>query len=202
MRRVRNWQAGFGIAEGLLVLAVLAGIMLASVWAVRNHDKTHKTAVTQSGKSTSQTSSTPPTSTTTTTNTATTHTAQEAVDFVQETYDGYLAALNRANNGYGSTYQTGSSAGSAPVAQVGLEAIKNNLSYDVYAKAAAVTQATPFSCTQQYVADKYTASLASSDQTSAIVAVSISNGSGLQTNGMKVTVDLASFKITAVTCPG
>ncbi|HEX4774732.1 MAG TPA: hypothetical protein VH234_04415 [Candidatus Saccharimonadales bacterium] len=87
------------------------------------------------------------------------------------------------------------------MAQVGLSAVKDNLSSDLYAKAAAVTQATPFSCTAQFVADKYTASLSSSNKTSAVVAVSISNGGGQSTDGMKTTVDLTTLKITSVTCP-
>jgi hypothetical protein len=71
----------------------------------------------------------------------------------------------------------------------------------VYSKAAAVTQATPFSCTSQYVADKYSASLASGDKSEATIAVSISNGASLSTAGMTVTVDLNSLKITNVGCP-
>lgn len=120
------------------------------------------------------------------------HTAEEAVAFTQTTYDNYLIALNKANSDTSNTQ---------PVAQVGLATVKDDLSADLYAKAAAVTRATPFSCTAQYVTDKYTASLASSNKTNAVVAIVISNGNGLTTSGMSASVDLASLKITAVTCP-
>jgi ABC-type Na+ efflux pump permease subunit len=131
-------------------------------------------------------------STTTTTTTTSIHTTQEAVAFVQKTYDDYLIALNQANSNASNTQ---------PVAQVGLTAVKSDLSTDLYTRAAAVTQATPFSCTQQYVTNKYTASLQSSDKSSAVVAVSISNGSGTSTTGMTATVDLTTLKITSVKCP-
>ncbi len=184
--RIKRNQYGFTSIEIVAVLLVLVLIGAAGVWVYHTHTKDSPVTSTTTKTSTTKTKSE------TNTNTTPTHTAQDAVAFTQSTYDNYLIAVNKANNDSGNTQ---------PVAQVGLVAVKNNLSTDLYAKAAAVTQATPFSCTAQYVAYKYTASLASSDKTSALVTVSISNGSGLSTNGMSVNVNLNSLKITAVTCP-
>lgn len=169
----------FSVVESLLIIVIvgLIGFVGWYIW----HNRTTTSAPTST--TTATTSTTKPT----------THTSQEAVAFAQKTYDDYLAALYQANKNV--------SANSKPVAQVGLAAVKNNLSSDLYAKAAAVTQATPFSCTAQYVTDKYTASLSSSDKTNAVVAISISNGSGLHTDGMTATVDMATLKITSVNCP-
>jgi hypothetical protein len=73
----------------------------------------------------------------------------------------------------------------------------------MYAKASASHNGGAFSCAAEFVSDKYTASLASVDKTSAMVAVTISNNaeSTINTPGMTVSVDLVSLKITAVTCP-
>jgi hypothetical protein len=190
MGKVNTNQRGFSIVEGVLVLAVIVIVGAVGLVVYNSHKKA--TPVAKMTETKSSTSTKPKTDTTTTTKTTPIHTAQEAVAFAQTAYDNYLAAVNRAN---------ADPANRQPVAQVGLGAVKDGLSADLYAKAAAVTQATPFSCTAQFVADKYTASLASSDDASALVAVSISNGSGLTTSGMRVTVDLSSLKITAVTCP-
>lgn len=108
---------------------------------------------------------------------------------MQNTYDTYLTALNQANSGTSHTQ---------PATQAGLATVKDNLSASMYAKAAAVTQATPFSCTAQYVASGYTTSLYSSNNTQTVVSLVISNGSGVQISGMKVTVDMPSFKVAAV----
>lgn len=181
-------EKGFGFVGVLVVIIVLA--VIGSVGAYVYH-RDHRA---KASTSNSTTSKTPQTNTTGNAgNTAPkTHTPQEAVDFAQKTYDDYLAAVNAANNA--STHRQ-------PVAQVGLAAVKDSLTPGLYTQAAAVTQATPFSCTAQYVADKYVTSLLSSDGANAIVAVSISNGSALHTDGMRVTVDLATLKITSVTCP-
>lgn len=187
MNKLQKNQQGFGVMEALLIVVLLA--IIASVGVYFTHVRSNS-IVTSNTEPTNSSSSTPPN--TPQPNTPQLHTTQEAVAFVQKTYDDYLVALNQANNNKSNTQ---------PVAQVGLAAVKSNLSSDLYAKAAAVTQATPFSCTAQYVTDKYTASLSSSDKTNAVVAVSISNGSGLSTQGMTATVDLASLIITSVTCP-
>jgi hypothetical protein len=181
MGKVSNDQTGFSAVEVLLGLIFVAIVVFIGVYVAHNRNSSNKT-----------TASTTPTTTPSTTATPTTHTSQEAVAFVQKTYDDYLAALNQANSDTSNT---------KPVAQVGLSVVKANLAPDLYAKAAAVTQATPFSCTAQFVTDKYTASLSSSDKTSAVVAVSISNGGGQNSNGMTASVDLTSLKITSVTCP-
>ncbi len=120
------------------------------------------------------------------------HTPEEAVTSVQQTYDKYLAAVKTAN-----AAQTNDK----PLGQVGLAAVKENLLEQLYNKAAADRNAVPFSCTAQFVTDKYTASLGSSNKTTAHVDVAISNGDGLQTKGMKVDVDLVTLKLMDVTCP-
>ncbi len=184
MGKIRNNQSGFGAIEILLGLIFVAIVVFIGVYIAHNRSSSKTIANASTGTAT--------VTTPTTKATPTVHTSQEAVTLVQKTYDDYLTALNQANNDTSNTQ---------PVAQVGLTAIKNNLAADLYAKAAAVTQATPFSCTAQFATDKYTASLSSSDKTSAVIAVSISNGDGQNTDGMTATVDLSSLTITAVTCP-
>lgn len=182
---------GFALVELLIAVAVVLVLGVVGVLVYNHQHKPKAAAVTDSSVTSSKTK-TNSTSNKAATTQPTKYTAAEAVDFVQKTYDDYLTAVNNANS---------ASSHTQPVAQVGLAAVKDNLSADLYAKAAAVTQATPFSCTAQYVTDKYTASLSSSDSANAVVAVSISNGGGLYTDGMKVTVDLTSLKITSVVCP-
>jgi|GEM_PF-1646700 len=177
-------QRGFGVVEGLVVVLVIV-VLGAGAFFIYRKNHTNKAAyapntTTSSSQQTSDQSKTA------------TYTPQEAVIIAQKTYADYLEALTAANSDPSRTQ---------PVAQVGLAAVKANLSAELYTKAAAVTQATPFSCTAQYVADKYTASLKSSDQKSAVVAMSISNGGGQATTGMSVTVDLTSLKISSVSCP-
>ena len=178
---MKNDQKGFGVVEVLLAIIAVTLLVGVGFYIVNANKNKNSNGTTQTTNSTSPT----------TTQTKV-HTAQEAVTFVQKTYDDYLTALNNANNDTNNTQ---------PVAQVGLAAVKDNLSSDLYAKAAAVTQATPFSCTAQYVADKYTATLSSNNTTRAVVALSISNGGGTSTSGMSATVDLTSLKITSVICP-
>ena len=175
-------QRGFGVVEVLLAIIVIILLVGVGFYVVNaNKIKDDNTKTSQTSKTTIPASPE-----------AKVHTAQEAVTFAQKTYDDYLAALNQANSDAKNTQ---------PVAQVGLVAVKDNLSADLYAKAAAVTQATPFSCTAQYVTDKYTVSLSSVEKTNAVVALSISNGSGTSTNGMTANVDLTSLKIVSVNCP-
>jgi len=174
-------QQGFGAVEGLLIVVVVAVIAFVG-WYIYNGNK--KASNTYNAASTS--------SKVTTTGTPKTHTTEEAVNLVQTTYDSYLTELNKANS---------DTTNKRPVAQVALSAIKNNLTPELYAKAAAVTQATPFSCTQQYVASAYSATLKSNTKTTASVALTIDNGSGANTSGMTALVNLVSLKITAVTCP-
>jgi flagellar basal body-associated protein FliL len=185
MRKISLNNKGF--APLLLLVGVAVVLVLGGGGAYVYHQN-HKAKAPVSSSTTNTKTSTQ----TSTTAAPVAHTAQEAVTFVQKTYDDYLTALNSANS---------DTSHAQPVAQVGLAAVRNNISSDLYAKAAAVTQATPFSCTAQFVTDKYTASLSSSGNTSAVVAVSISNGGGLHTDGMTATVDLATLKITSVTCP-
>jgi hypothetical protein len=185
--KLRNNQKGFGAVEGVLIVAVVVLLGVVGYMVYKNHNKTPANNSKNISANTPTTSKTP-----SSTATPKTYTAQEAVTFAQKTYDDYLTALNKANK---------DTSNAQPVAHVGLAAVKDNLSSDLYTKAAAATQATPFSCTAQYVTDKYTASLSSSDKTSAVVAVSISNGGGLHTDGMIAIVDLTSLKLTSVTCP-
>lgn len=181
MGKIRNDQSGFSLIEVLLALIFLAIVAFIGVYVAHNRDS--KPAADSKTETTAKQDST--------TQTPKGYNAQDATAFVQKTYDDYLAALNQANGG------------DKPAAQAGLDAVKDKLSSELYAKAASVTAATPFSCTAQYVTDKYTASLASSDKTTAKVALAISNSSDGQssTSGMTATVDLTSLKITDVTCP-
>jgi len=172
MGRQRNSnETGFGLVGVLVVLLCVSVIAFAGVYVVHNRSN-NKTAAS-------------------TTPVPKAYTPQEATAFVQKTYDDYLAALKKANSDPSNTQ---------PVAQVGLEVVKDSLAADLYKKAAAVTQATPFSCTAQYVTDKYTASLVSSNKANAVVAVSISNGGGFHGDAITATVDLTSLKITSVVC--
>lgn len=194
MNRLQRNQNGFTVVEALLVFVIVA-IIGGTGWYVYNANKKTNSTYNEADRSSQSTAKFSKKNTKTPAKasipTAKVHTDQEAVAFVQTTYDDYLAALDKANN---------DSTNTQPVAQVGLTAVKANLSPELYTKAAAVTQATPFSCTAQYVTDKYTASPASNTDTSATVAVSISNGDGLSTKGMTVVVDLTSLMITAVNC--
>jgi hypothetical protein len=186
MGSMKNNQKGFGAVEGLLILIIVLIVGFIGYYVYSTKQSSDKTLTTNSVKTT------PNSAKSVTTATKTTHTGQDAVTFTQATYDNFLAALNKANS---------DSTNTKSVAQVGLAAIKDHISADLYAQASAVTQATPFTCTAQYVTDKYTATLKSTDPTSAVVAISISNGDGSSTSGMAATVDLTSLKITSVSCP-
>lgn len=185
MQKFKN-QSGFSIVEIVLGVVILVAVASSAVYAMHRHHATPPKGDASTAKAPALSSApevpAPPKA----------HTGQEAVAFVQKAYDDYLTTLNQANS---------SSTHTQPVAQTALASVKDRMSSALYAKAAAVTQATPFSCTAQYVADAYTATLSSNDSVKAVVAVSISNGSGLHTDGMKVTVDLTSLQITDVTCP-
>jgi len=174
---IKKSQAGFTLVEALIIILILVVVGFGGYYIWQAQQKPSSTSATTPGNITAQNKP---------------YTGQEATIITQKTYDDYLSAVKQANSDKSNTQ---------PVAQVGLMAVKDNLSADLYNKAAAVTQATPFSCTAQYVSDKYTATLKSADGANAVVSVSISNGGGLHTDGMSVVVDLTSLKITSVTCP-
>jgi hypothetical protein len=178
---MKKQQSGFTTVEVLLALIFVAIVAFIGVYVA--HNRTTKTAASTMQTTTTKTSNTP---------TSKLHTADDATAFVQTTYDDFLAAINNAGTN-----------NTQPLGQVGLAAVKDNLSADMYAKAAASHNAGDFSCAAQFVPNKYTASLASSDKTSAAVAVTISNSTdnSTTTSGMNVNVDLASLKITSVSCP-
>jgi Flp pilus assembly protein TadG len=183
MGKIRKNQLGFGAVEVLLALIFVALIVLIGVYVAHKRN---------SSKNTGDTTKTSATTPTTSATTPKTHTADEATTFVQKIYDDYLAAINNARTG-----------NTQPLGLVGLNAVKDNLTADFYAKAAASHNGSDFSCAGQFLPDKYTASLGSSDKTSAVVALVISNSSdgSTTTSGMKANVDLATLKITSVTCP-
>ncbi len=183
MGKIRNNQFGFGSVEVLLALIFVAIVVFMGVYIAHNHSNTKPAAIAVTSKTTT---------TTTTATAAKTHTAQEAVVFTQKTYDDFLAAINNAG-----------SSNTQPLGLVGLTAVKDNLSTDFYTKATASHNGGDFSCAAQFVPDKYTAVLDSSDKTNAVVALTISNSAdgSATTSGMKATVDLASLKIISVTCP-
>jgi len=174
MKKFNKNQAGFTIIEILLALILIAMIAFIGIYVAQNrNNKKTSTSTVEVAKSTLRT-------------------PQEAVSFVQKTYNDYLTAVNTANDNPNNT---------EPVAQVGLAAVKDNLSASLYSQASADIKAVPFSCTKQFVTNKYTASLQSSDTTTATVAIAIANGDDLTTEGMKAVVDLGTLKITSVTCP-
>jgi Tfp pilus assembly protein PilV len=185
MGKVRTNQSGFTAVEVLLVLIFVAIVAFIGVYVA--HNRNAKTTA-----STTQSTTTPAKKTTTDTQTPQTHTAQDATAFTQKTYNDFLAAIHNAGTD-----------NTQPLGIVGLNAVKDNLTSGFYTKAAASHNGGDFSCAAQFVPNKYTASLASSDKTNAIVALTISNSDdGLTTtSGMQATVDLASLKITSVTCP-
>jgi len=186
MGKLKNNQKGFGAIEVLLALIFLAIVAFIGVYVAHNHNSSKTTATT----TTSKTSTTAPK---TTTATPKTHTSQEAVTFTQTTYNDYLAAINNAGTN-----------NTQPLGLVGLAAVKDNLTSDFYTQAAASQNGSAFSCAAQFVPSKYTASLTSSNATTASVAVSIGidNQGGTSASGpLTATVDLASLKITAVSCP-
>jgi hypothetical protein len=184
--KLKNNQKGFGAVEILLALIFIAIVAFIGVYVAHNHNSTKPTAST----TTSKTSTTAPKTTTTT---PTTHTSQEAVTFVQTTYNDYLAAINNAGTN-----------NTQPLGLVGLAAVKDNLTSDFYTQAAASQNGSSFSCAAQFMPSAYTASLTSSNTTTATVAVSIGidNQGGTSSSGpLTATVDLTSLKITGVTCP-
>lgn len=185
MGKLKNNQKGFGAIEILLALIFIAIVAFIGVYVVHNHNSTKPTA----SKTTSKTSTTAPTTTATT---PTTHTAQEATSFVQTTYNDYLAAIKNAGTN-----------NTQPLGLVGLAAVQSSLTSSFYTQAAASQNGSSFSCAAQFLPSGYTASLASSNSTSATVAVTISNNANgsTTTSGMTVNVDLPSLKITSVTCP-
>jgi hypothetical protein len=182
MGKIHNNQSGFGAIEALLGLIFVAIVAFIGVYVAHNH-ATSKTPAKSTANNTSvKTSSTP----------LKTHTGQEADAFVQTTYDSYLAAINNAGTN-----------NTQPLGLVGLAAVKDNLTSDLYTLAAASQNGSSFSCAGQFAPSKYTASLASSNTKSATVALAIANSAdgSTTTNGMTATVDLTSLKITSVTCP-
>jgi hypothetical protein len=182
MGNIRNDQSGFGAVEVLLTLIFLAIVVFTGIYVAQNRNS----------KDTAASTTTSAKKTTASTAKSKTHTAQEATDFAQKTYDDFLAAINNAGPD-----------NTEPLGQVGLNAVKDNLSADFYTEAAASKNASDFSCAAQFVPNKYTASLASSDKTNATVALVISNSEDGQstTSGMTATVDLATLKISDVSCP-
>jgi Tfp pilus assembly protein PilV len=181
MGKVRNNQAGFSAVEVLLTLIFVAIIAFIGIYVAHNRNsKSTTTASTK--KSTASTIAEPKT-----------HTVQEATDFTQTTYDDFLTAINNAGTD-----------NTQPLGQVGLKAVEDNLTADFYAKATASPNAGDFSCAAQFVPSKYTASLTSSNKTTATVSVAIGiddQGGDSSSGPLTATVDLASLKITAVTCP-
>lgn len=182
MGKLKNNQKGIGAIELLLALIFIAIVAFIGVYVLHNRNSTKTTASTN----TSKTSATSPTTT------ATTHTAQEATSFVQTTYNDYLAAINNAGT-----------SNTQPLGLVGLAAVKGSLTNAFYARAAASQNGSSFSCAAQFLPSGYTASLTSSNSTSATIALTISNSANgsTTTSGMTVNVDLPSLKITSVTCP-
>lgn len=182
MGKIRNNQSGFSAVEVLLALIFVAIVVFIGVYVAHNRsDKKTATTTTSTKKATTSTPA------------PKIHTAQEATAFTQKTYDAFLAAMNNAGTD-----------NTQPLGQVGLNAVKDNLTTDLYAKAAASHNAGDFSCAAQFGPSKYTASLTSSDKTTATVSVSIGidDQGGTSSSGpLTVIVDLASLKITAVTCP-
>ncbi len=186
MGKLHNNQSGFGAVEILLGLIFVAIVAFTGVYVAHNHSS-NKAAVSTTASKTST-----PTTTTPAATTPKTHTAQEATTFVQTTYNSFLAAINNAGTD-----------NTQPLGLVGLAAVKANLTSDFYTQAAASHNGSDFSCAASFVPHKYTASLASSDKASATVALVISNSDddSTTTSGMSANVDLATLKITAVTCP-
>jgi uncharacterized membrane protein YeiB len=183
MGKLQNDEIGFSAVEVLLGLIFIAIVAFIGVYVAHNHNSTKPTVSTTTSK----------TSTTALKTTPTTHTSQEAVSFVQTTYNDYLAAINNAGTN-----------NTQPLGLVGLAAVKGNLTSDFYTQAAASQNGSSFSCAAQFVPSAYTASLTSSNTTTATVAVSIGidNQGGTSASGpLNATVDLASLKITAVSCP-
>jgi hypothetical protein len=178
MSKLRNNQSGFGAIEILLGLIFIAIIAFIGVYVAHNHDSAKaRVSTTAQAKSA----------------TLTIHTAQEATKFVQTTYNNYLAAINNAGTN-----------NTQPLGLVGLAAVKDNLTSDFYTQAAASQNASSFSCAAQFVPSAYTASLTSSNATTATVSVviGIDNQGGTSSSGpLTASIDLASLKITSVTCP-
>jgi hypothetical protein len=184
MKKLQKNESGFSAVEVLLAILILVVIGGIGYMVYHNNHKTvgaTNAASTTSIKSTS-TSSTP-----------TKHTAQAAVAFVQSTYATYLDKVNNAP-----------SDNTQPLGLYGLSYVQPDLTPSFYSQAANSRNGSDFSCAAQFVPSGYTASLGSSNNTITTVNVTISNSSdgSINTSGMVVNVNLASLKITSVTCPG
>jgi hypothetical protein len=180
MGKFRSNQSGFGAVEVLLALIFVAIVGFIGVYVAHNHSGAKTATLTNASK------------TTTPTATPTPHTSADAVSFVQKTYSDYLTVVGNV-----------SSSNTQPVGLVGLAAVKANLSTSFYDQAAASHNGGAFSCAPQFLPNSYTASLGSSTGTTTTVGLAIANSSdgSSTTTGMTATVDLATLKITAVSCP-
>lgn len=185
MGKIKNNQTGFSAVEVLLALIFVAIVAFIGVYIA--HTNSNKTT-TNTAKTTASSSK----QVTMGSQTPKLYTTQEAATFVQTTYNSYLSAINNvsANN-------------TQALGLVGLAAVKNNLTSNFYAQAAASQNGSLFSCAAQFLPSGYTVGTASSNGTNATIPLTISNSDDGSTNttGMAVTVNLSSLKISAVTCP-
>ncbi len=188
MCKLHKNQEGFGPVEAILVLVIIILIGVVGVMVYNNHYKNSSNTTTYLPAKPAQSPSTKSSSS----NSQTTHTTTEATSFVQTTYANYLSAINNA-----STNNT------QPLGLVGLAAVKDNLASDFYAQAVASNNGSAFSCASQFMPNKYVVGSASSTGTTATVPLTIWNSAdgSTTTSGMTVSVDLASLKITSVSCP-
>lgn len=175
MSKRKSNQFGFSAIETLLITGIVIIVVGMAVYVYHSNKKDKDVSDTHS--QISQNSA------------VKLHTLDDATDFVQNTYTSYLAAVKKADNNSRSGL-------------VGLAAVKNNLTPEFYAKAAASPIGEAFSCDGNLIPDRYLSALASYTKTNAMVAVSILNSkTGLKNvKVIIVNVDLARLKITAVDC--
>jgi hypothetical protein len=189
MMKINKNESGFSAVEVLLVILILVVIGGIGYMVYHNNHKTVNTT------STASTTHVVPKASPSSTQPA--HTSQEATAFVQSTYNKFLSAAGNVDANDSRNPQ-----------QVGLSAVEANLTSNFYTQATASQNASVFTCENDFLADGYTASAASSNSTGATVPVTIlnspggnSSGSSTTTTGMTVNVDLNSLLITSVTCP-
>lgn len=189
MRSMKKHQNGFGLLGTVVIVAAL--LILGSLgwvaWHQSQSKSTAKNASSQPTTSQSKTNVTP--------KATQLHTPQEAVSLTQRTYDTYLAAVN-AGNEYNTNHP---SATNKTLPRYGLDAIKSDLTPDLYSKILSdeQTKGGDEAGCALYQVDRYTASLGSSNSESAVINVGVDGG---QHGSISAKVDLVNLKITSITC--